>query len=141
MVVVGTVAALLDLLDGWLARRTGTATAFGARFDMEVDAALILVLSCAGLAVRRDRAVGAAVGPDALRLRGRAPSLLPWLGRPLPPSRRRQVVCVVQIVALLVALAPVVPGPLAWATAAGGLAVLAWSFAVDIAWLLPAPVS
>ena len=38
-------AAILDLADGWVARRTGTATAVGARFDMEVDALLILVLS------------------------------------------------------------------------------------------------
>ena len=45
VVAVGTVAALLDLADGWVARRTGTASAFGARFDMEVDAVLILVLS------------------------------------------------------------------------------------------------
>ena len=35
----------------------------------------------------------------------------PWLARPLPPSRRRQTVCVVQIVALLVALAPFVARP------------------------------
>ena len=37
--------ALLDLVDGWVARRTGTASPFGARFDLETDAALILVLS------------------------------------------------------------------------------------------------
>ena len=112
VVVVGTVAALLDLLDGWLARRTGTASAFGARFDMEVDAALILVLSCAGVAVRRDRPVGAAVGPDALRLRGRRRRCCRgWDGRCRRAGAARSV-CVVQIVALLVALAPVVPGPL-----------------------------
>ena len=59
----------------------------------------------------------------------------PWLARPLPPSRRRQTVCVVQIVALLVALAPFVPPALGWAAAAIGLAALVWSFAVDVAWL------
>ena len=59
----------------------------------------------------------------------------PWLARPLPPSRRRQAVCVVQIVALLVALAPVVPRSLGLAAAAIGLAALAWSFAVDVKWL------
>ena len=59
----------------------------------------------------------------------------PWLGLPLPPSRRRQTACVVQIVALLVALAPVTPAPLSRLVAAMGLAVLAWSFAVDVAWL------
>ena len=40
-----TVALLLDWVDGQVARRTHTESAFGARFDMEVDAFLILVLS------------------------------------------------------------------------------------------------
>ena len=38
-------ALALDAVDGWVARRTGTVSALGARFDMEVDAFLILVLS------------------------------------------------------------------------------------------------
>src|SRR5262245_16267957 len=41
-VVASTIAAILDGVDGWLARRTGPMSEFGARFDMEVDAALIL---------------------------------------------------------------------------------------------------
>ena len=44
-VVIGTVAALLDIVDGLVARRTGTSSPWGARFDMEVDAALIMTLS------------------------------------------------------------------------------------------------
>ena len=40
-----TIVALLDGMDGWLARRTGMASEFGARFDMETDAALILAMS------------------------------------------------------------------------------------------------
>lgn len=44
--LVLTVPALaLDAVDGPVARRTGTVTAFGGRFDGEVDAFLILVLS------------------------------------------------------------------------------------------------
>ena len=39
------VALALDWVDGQVARRTGTCSAFGARFDMETDAFLILVLS------------------------------------------------------------------------------------------------
>lgn len=35
----------LDLLDGWLARRMGDASAFGAHFDMETDALLVLVVT------------------------------------------------------------------------------------------------
>ena len=39
------IAIALDGVDGWLARRTGMVSAFGARFDMEVDALLIQVLA------------------------------------------------------------------------------------------------
>src|SRR5579875_158357 len=38
-------ALALDAVDGWVARRTGTTSELGARFDMEVDAFLLLVLS------------------------------------------------------------------------------------------------
>ncbi|HEY4107344.1 MAG TPA: CDP-alcohol phosphatidyltransferase family protein [Polyangiaceae bacterium] len=34
---------MLDLLDGWLARSRGDASAFGARFDMETDAVLVFI--------------------------------------------------------------------------------------------------
>jgi hypothetical protein len=44
-------------------------------------------------------------------------------------------VCVVQIVSLIVALVPLVAGPASAALAAGGLLLLAWSFAADVAWL------
>ena len=43
--VLVTVALLSDLVDGRVARATGTASELGARFDMEADALLILVLS------------------------------------------------------------------------------------------------
>src|SRR5262249_48183121 len=42
---LASVALVLDLVDGWVARRTATVTELGARFDGEVDAFLILVLS------------------------------------------------------------------------------------------------
>ena len=45
LVVLATVALLLDAVDGQVARRTRTVSALGARFDMETDAFLILVLS------------------------------------------------------------------------------------------------
>src|SRR5262249_9546245 len=44
-VAAGSVATVLDGVDGWLARWTGMASAFGARYDMEVDALLIMVLA------------------------------------------------------------------------------------------------
>ena len=45
LVGLASVALVLDAVDGWVARRTGTVSAFGARFDLEVDAFLIAVLS------------------------------------------------------------------------------------------------
>lgn len=45
LVGLATVALALDAVDGRVARRTGTVTPLGARFDMEVDAFLILLLS------------------------------------------------------------------------------------------------
>jgi phosphatidylglycerophosphate synthase len=61
--------------------------------------------------------------------------LWPWLAAPLPPSRRRQTVCVVQITTLIVCLAPIVSPALATLLAAASLALLAGSFAVDVHFL------
>src|SRR5439155_607224 len=44
-VAASTIATVLDGADGWLARRTRMESAFGARFDTEVDALLIQVLA------------------------------------------------------------------------------------------------
>jgi phosphatidylglycerophosphate synthase len=38
---------VLDGVDGWLARRNGSASAFGAHFDMESDALMVLVVELA----------------------------------------------------------------------------------------------
>src|SRR4051812_9601782 len=45
VVTMSSVAMVLDNVDGRIARRTGSTSALGARFDMEVDAFLIFVLS------------------------------------------------------------------------------------------------
>ncbi|MFN7982738.1 MAG: CDP-alcohol phosphatidyltransferase family protein, partial [Vicinamibacterales bacterium] len=50
----GCVSTLLDGVDGWLARRSGLASEFGARYDMEIDALLILALC--GLAWQHEKA-------------------------------------------------------------------------------------
>ena len=44
LVGLSAVALAMDAVDGWLARRTNSASELGARFDMEVDALLVLVL-------------------------------------------------------------------------------------------------
>jgi phosphatidylglycerophosphate synthase len=131
---LGVLITLLDGVDGWLARRSGMASAFGARFDMEVDAFLILALSV--LTWRHGKAGPWIIASGLLRyLFVAAGWCLPWMQRPLPPSRRRQTVCVVQIAALLFALLPVVPAPAAAGLAAVSLAALCYSFLVDVVWL------
>lgn len=131
---IATIGAVADTFDGPLARRSGLASRFGARFDMEVDALLILVLSALAWRVVPMGAWILAAG--LLRyLFVAAGWMLPWMRADLPPSRRRQALCVVQIVSLIVALAPVVPAAVATAAAAAGLGLLVWSFAVDVWWL------
>ena len=132
LVTLSAVALALDAVDGQVARRTGTATALGARIDGEVDAFLILVLS---IAVSRDYggwvlAIGAA--RYAFLLAGR---LIPWLAAPLPPRFWRKVVAAVQGVVLTVA-ASGVPSRLAGMIAvAVALLLLLESFGRDVVWL------
>jgi phosphatidylglycerophosphate synthase len=124
----------LDGVDGWLARRARLVSAFGARFDMEVDALLILVLSI--LVWRFDKAGVWVVASGLIRyVFVAAGSIWPWLGAPLAPSRRRQTICVLQIAGLTLAIFPAVGPPLSAALAAGALAALAGSFLVDTVWL------
>lgn len=135
VIVLGTIAMVLDGVDGRIARRTGSGSAFGARFDMEVDAALILALSV--LVWAGDRAGAWCLLMGLLRyLFVVAGWLVPALGRPLPESLRRKGVCVAQGVVLLVALGPIIPDLMATMVVAGGLAALLYSFGVDTAWAL-----
>jgi phosphatidylglycerophosphate synthase len=129
-VVASTIAAVLDGVDGWLARRRGLTSAFGARFDMEVDALLILVLAM--LAWWWDKAGAWVLLSGLFRyLFIAAGWFLPWMRRPLAPTPRARIICVVQIVTLIVSIGPVVPGSLSLPVAAAGLLALAYSFAVD----------
>lgn len=125
------VLAALDGVDGWLARRTRMASAFGARFDMEVDAFFILLLSI--LVWRFDKAGAWVLACGLMRYAFVAAAwVLPWMAGPLTPTFRGKFVAVLQVVGLATALAPVVPSPLSDAVAAMTLAALAWSFAVDV---------
>ena len=134
VVGIATLAACLDALDGRLARRQGTASTFGARFDMEADAALIMVLSL--LAWQFDKAGAWVVAAGLMRYAFvLAGCLLPWMRVALPASGRRQGACVMQVVALIACIVPVVPVPWSAAIAALGLGALSASFLIDIAWL------
>jgi phosphatidylglycerophosphate synthase len=128
------VATMLDGVDGWLARRHCTASDFGARFDMEVDALLIIALSV--LAWRFGKAGVWVIASGAMRyVFVAAGSWLPWLRAPLPASDRRRAICVLQVAALTMVLVPAVPPAVSAPLAACALAALSWSFAVDILWL------
>lgn len=128
-------ALALDGADGWLARRLEDVTGFGARFDMEIDALLILVLGMLAWALDK---VGAWVLLIGLMRYGflAAGMLYAVLRRPLFPSMRRKVVCVVQVGTLLTCLAPPVGPAVASPLALLALALLSASFAVDVHWLL-----
>lgn len=135
--VIGVTAlvAALDGLDGWLARRTGMASAFGARFDMETDAVFILVLSI--LVWQQEKAGGWVLLCGLMRYGFVAAGWLqPWLAKPLRSTRRGKTVAVGQLLGLSVALAPIVSPPVSTLVAALTLTALAWSFAIDVRWLL-----
>jgi len=135
VIVLSTVAMVLDGVDGRIARKTGTESSFGARFDMELDAALILALCVLVWASGKVGAWVLAIG--AMRYVFVAAGwFVPALNGALPESFRRKVVCVVQGVVLLVALGPIIPIPVAVFVSAFGLVALIYSFAVDVVWLL-----
>lgn len=132
LVVIAIVAMILDAVDGQVARHTGTVSELGARFDMEVDAFLILVLS-----VYVARSMGAwvlAIG--VMRYAYVAASwALGWMHGPLPRRYWRKVVAATQGIVLVCASAGVLPAPLVLVALAAALALLVESFARDTVWL------
>jgi phosphatidylglycerophosphate synthase len=132
---LATVAAIMDGVDGWLARRTRMASAFGARFDMETDALFVLVLSAWALQLGKAGAWVIACG--MLRYAFVAGGwLVPSLQAPLHPSARRKAIAVFQMVALLIVIAPFVPSAVSAPVAAVALVAVSISFLIDVAWLL-----
>ncbi len=138
-VAVASAAMVLDGVDGWLARRSGMASGFGARFDMETDAAFVAVLA---LLVWQFGKAGSWVLLSGLMryLFVAAVAVLPRLQRPVPSSMRGKTIAVLQMIALIVALAPLTSPPTSAWVAAVGLLALALSFALDVAWILRQPV-
>lgn len=132
---VSLVALTLDGFDGYLARRRNEASAFGARYDMEIDALLALVMSV--LLWRGEQNGIWVLGLGILRyLFIAAGYLMPTLTAALFPSMRRKVVCVIQVAALCALLSPIVNGSLATLIGGVALALLVASFARDTGWLL-----
>jgi phosphatidylglycerophosphate synthase len=130
---VGAAVAVtvLDGVDGFLARRNRMVSRFGARFDVETDALFVMVLSV--LVWQYGKAGAWVLIGGLLRYAFVAAGwILPWLAGPLRPTRRARVIAVCHMAGLIVALAPLVPVPLSTAAAGASLALLSWSFAVDI---------
>jgi phosphatidylglycerophosphate synthase len=132
LVALTTVALILDAVDGQVARRTGTASPLGARFDMEVDAFLILVLS---IYVATSLGVWVLLIGTMRYAFVAAARVMPWLNGPLPPSTARKTVAALQGIVLLVVGAGIIPDVLAFTAALLALALLTWSFARDVGWL------
>ncbi len=132
LVALAAMALALDAVDGKVARRTGTVTAVGARFDMEVDAFLVLVLALYDV-----RLLGGWVLLIGLAryLLVAAGWVLPWLTGPAPARFWAKVVAAVQGIVLTVVMADLLPGPLATALVLVALAMLAESFGRQVWWL------
>jgi phosphatidylglycerophosphate synthase len=131
---LAVITLVLDGLDGYAARRGGTASAFGAHFDMEADALFILALSALVMAT-------AAAGPwilvsGSLRYAfvgfGK---LEPRFRAPLPPLMRRKAIYVVQALAPIAALTPLCPSGLGAALCGLAFALVLYSFGADCVWL------
>jgi len=132
LVTLAAVALALDLADGWLARRTRTVTALGARFDGEVDAFLILTLSVY-VAPELGTWVLAIGAARYLFLAGEW--LLPWMRAPLPPRRWRKLVAAAQGIVLTVAAADILARALMQTALVVALALLAASMGECVWWL------
>jgi phosphatidylglycerophosphate synthase len=138
MIIMGALCLTLDGVDGRVARARGEASGFGARFDVETDAAMLAVLSVAvgalGIAGWWVLAIG------ALRYGYVATSLVvPALRTPLPCRYSAKVVAVAQAVALLAALAFGLTQGEHWVPTMFlliALGLLCWSFGRDVIWQL-----
>jgi phosphatidylglycerophosphate synthase len=131
--VIG-VALALDAVDGWFARRLGLASRFGARFDLEIDALMILILSVLAWQTGRAGLWVLAIGGMRYAFVGLG-RIWPAARRPLPPSMRRKAACAVLGVLLLICLLPSTPPWLTQGAAALALISQLTSFAIDLAWL------
>jgi len=130
-VVLGTVFLLADGVDGALARRQRTASPFGARFDLEVDA---LFVGVASLLLWRIGGVGVWILLGALLRYGYLAAGFCWpaLRTPLPPSRRRAICGVTHAALLTAGFAPVLPATRVQAMLLLGLLLISASFLIDV---------
>ncbi len=132
LVALAVLALVSDAVDGWVARRTRTVSTFGARFDGEVDAFLILVLSVYVADTVHWWVLSIGLARYAFAAAG---WVLPWMLGQLPPRYWRKVVTAVQGIVLTVAAAAVAPLWLTTVALVVALALLTESFGRDVLWL------
>jgi phosphatidylglycerophosphate synthase len=132
LITLSSVALALDAVDGQVARRTGTATALGARFDSEADAFLILMLSIFVSQAYGSWVLLIGAARYALLIAG---WLIPWLRAPLPPRYWGKVVAAVQGIVLTVAASGVTSRLTGMIAVAVALLLLAESFGRCVIWL------
>ena len=132
LVTLASVALALDAVDGWVARRTGTASALGARFDGETDAFLIAALS---VYVAPEYGAWVLAIGAARYVFGAGEWLVPWMRAPLPPRRWRKVVAATQGIVLTVAAAGILPRAVTQALLAVALALFMASMGECTWWL------
>ena len=131
LIAVVVVTLLLDGVDGFAARRQGTHSNFGKRFDMEVDALMVLVLSL--LAFASGKAAWFVILVGTMRYGYLAVhTMLPHLPKALKPSFARKAICVAQVVGLCLVMTPPIGPHLSNAIALAALVLLTASFGRDL---------
>ena len=135
IVFIGILALILDGIDGWIARRTGTAGPFGARFDMELDGFFILILCL--LVIEAGRIGWWVLWAGLLRyIYVVAGLFIARLRQPLEPRKWRQAIAVIQTTALLACLPPLLGKSIETAVLLITVGLLTWSFVTDMIWQL-----
>lgn len=132
LVALAAIALALDAIDGPVARLTRTASPFGARFDGEADAFLILVLS---IDVARAEGTWVLAIGAARYLFALAGWPLPWMRAELPPRYWRKVVAATQGIVLVVAAADIAADPVTRVGLLLAAILLGESFGRDVVWL------
>ena len=131
IVALASGALILDGLDGAVARRSGTASALGARLDCELDGLLTLVLcGILYLSGRMDAYILLAGG---MHYAFWATQFLKWMPSvELPSSFRRQTVGVASSLVLVFCFVPGVGTPLTELFPVAVVLMLTLSFAADV---------
>ncbi|MBW9092351.1 CDP-alcohol phosphatidyltransferase family protein [Microbacterium jejuense] len=133
LVTIAAFALALDGVDGYVARRTASVSELGGRFDMEVDAFLLLVLS-----IYDARFLGWWVLSIGLMRYAfvAAAWVLPFFARPLPYRYWRKVVTAACGIALAVVASQLLPAVANTVLVGTALALLVESFGRDVLWLV-----